>query len=90
MGMSINQFIYQRQELNKEIGELGALKNLVFNNHCYPLGIMTAYGAGWKPLADYGYTMSRETREAIEKEIQAQITKLEAELSVLESRVRIS
>jgi hypothetical protein len=81
--MTIDDFLYEREQLNTKMGKLSRLKGLVYNSHIYPLSI------DGQSFSSFGYKPSKAIIDAMEQEIIASIKESQTKLKDLESRLVI-
>lgn len=80
--MTIDDFIQERKRLKEEILKLGRLYHLVNNHHIYPLMIDDG------KFSSFGYTPSRHIIDELMQDIKNKISKVQEELTALESRFK--
>ena len=83
--MRLQDFLHQRETLEREVRELASMVDTVYN----------AYGGSdivvcGKPMRTSRWSLSTKLREAIVDEIAAKRKEVQAELDALEARCKIS
>lgn len=78
----ISKFITERNRLEQDIRELGALANRVANGH--------SFGVDGHSISTNRYSLSKEARQAILADIQAKEKLLAEELALHDAKITIA